>query len=73
MDSSIQLASFTKGTGDISLLFDGYDICQTTEEVIKRIAYDKDKDRENTSASVFVPGTSFVVPWYEAEKYMHTK
>lgn len=74
MDYSIQLASFTKGTGDISLLFDGYDICQNAEEVIKRIAYDKDKDRENTSASVFcAKGTSFVVPWYEAEKYMHTK
>jgi len=73
MDYSSQLASFTKGTGSISLLFDGYDICENAEEVIKRIAYDKEKDRENPSSSIFCSkGTSFVVPWYEAEKYMHT-
>ena len=73
MDYSSQLASFTKGTGSISLLFDGYDICENAEEVIERIGYDKDKDRENPSSSIFCSkGTSFVVPWYEAEKYMHT-
>jgi len=73
MDYSTQLASFTKGMGSISLLFDGYDICQNAEEVIERIGYDKNKDRENLSSSIFCSkGTSFVVPWYEAENYMHT-
>lgn len=73
MEYSIELTSFTRGKGSISLLFDGYDTCQNAEEVIERIGYDKDRDVENTSSSVFcAKGTSFIVPWYEAENYMHT-
>ncbi|WP_330381811.1 translation factor GTPase family protein [Defluviitalea phaphyphila] len=73
MEYASEFASFTKGKGSISLLFDGYDICEIAEEVIKKIGYDKDKDLENTSSSIFCSkGTSFIVPWYEAEKYMHT-
>lgn len=73
MEYGVELISFTKGTGSISLLFDGYDACQNAEEVIEKIGYNKDRDVENTSSSVFcVKGTSFIVPWYEAEKYMHT-
>lgn len=73
MDYSMELVSFTKGTGSISLIFEGYDLCQNAEEVIKEIGYDKIRDMENTSSSVFcAKGTSFVVPWDEAEEYMHT-
>lgn len=73
MDYSIDLISFTKGTGSISLMYDEYDICENSSEVIDKIGYDKERDVENTSTSVFcAKGTSFTVPWYEAEKYMHT-
>lgn len=73
MDYSGELASFTKGSGSIMFWFDGYDLCHNAEEVIACIGYDSSRDGENTSASVFCShGTSFVVPWYEAEKYMHT-
>lgn len=73
MDYSTELVSFTKGTGSISFRFDGYDLCQNPEEVIESIAYDKERDTENTSWSVFcAKGTSFTVPWNEAEHYMHT-
>ena len=73
MDYSMELISFTKGTGSISLIFDGYDVCENTEEVIERISYDKDRDVNNQSSSVFCSkGVSFTVPWDEAEKYMHT-
>jgi translation elongation factor EF-G len=73
MEYSTQLVSFTKGNGSISFLFDGYDICQNAEEVIGIIQYDKERDTENLSSSVFcAKGTSFVVPWNEAENYMHT-
>lgn len=73
MDYSIELISFTKGTGSISLMYDGYDLCGNPSDVINKIGYDKERDVENTSASVFCSkGISFTVPWYEAEKYMHT-
>lgn len=73
MDYSVELISFTKGTGSISLMYDGYDVCENANDVIPRIGYDKERDVENTSTSVFcTKGTSFTVPWYEAENYMHT-
>jgi small GTP-binding protein len=73
IDYSVELISFTHGRGSISLLFDGYDVCENTQVVIERISYDKDRDVENTSSSVFCSkGTSFTVPWNEAENYMHT-
>jgi len=73
MDYSVDLISFTKGTGSISLMYDGYDVCENANDVIFKIGYDKERDVENTSTSVFcAKGTSFTVPWYDAEKYMHT-
>lgn len=73
MDYGIELISFTKGTGSISLIYDGYDLCENAVNVINKIGYDKERDTENTSTSVFCAnGTSFTVTWYEAEKYMHT-
>lgn len=73
MEYNTEFISFTKGTGSISLLYDGYDICQNEAEVIATIGYDKERDTENTSWSVFcAKGTSFTVPWNEAENYMHT-
>lgn len=74
MNYSVDLISFTKGTGSISLTYDGYDVCENANDVILRIGYDKERDVENTSTSVFcAKGTSFTVAWYEAENYMHTK
>ncbi|WFA08279.1 TetM/TetW/TetO/TetS family tetracycline resistance ribosomal protection protein [Tissierella sp. Yu-01] len=74
MDYSMDLISFTKGTGNISLIFDDYDICENKDEVIVGIGYDKDRDVNNQSSSVFCSkGVSFTIPWDEAEEYMHTK
>ena len=73
MDYGNELISFTRGTGSISLMYDGYDLCENSADVINKIGYDKERDTENTSTSVFcAKGASFTVPWYEAEKYMHT-
>lgn len=73
MDYSVILASFTKGSGSVSFLFDGYDICENQEAAIEEIGYDKERDTENTSTSVFcAKGAAFTVPWQEAERYMHT-
>ncbi len=73
MNYSADLVSFTKGRGSITFIPDGYEPCHDPEEVIVQIGYDKVRDLENPSASVFcAKGTSFVVPWDEAENYMHT-
>lgn len=74
MEYGMELVSFTKGTGNISLMIDGYDICEVADKVIGEIGYDKGADKINTSCSIFcAKGTSFVVNWDEAEEYMHTK
>lgn len=69
---SMELIAFTKGRGNISLIFDGYDVCHNTEEVIEKKAYNKNADIEYSSNSVFCSkGQGFIVPWDEVEKYMH--
>ena len=72
MDYSMELIAFTKGKGNISLMFDGYDICHNTDEIVEKIGYNKNADIEYSSNSVFCSkGQGFIVPWNEAEKYMH--
>ena len=72
MNYSTDLISYSKGLASISFVFSGYDKCHNPEEVIATIGYNKGEDKENTSCSVFCSkGTSFVVNWDEAEKYMH--
>lgn len=66
------LASFSRGEGSISLTPSGYEPCHNSEDVITKIGYDKGADTDNSSCSVFCShGTSFVVNWDEAERYMH--
>ena len=74
MGYSRELAAFTKGHGQISLTFDGYEPCHNTQEVVERIGYDKDRDIQNTSDSVFCShGAGFPVKWYDVEKHIHIK
>ena len=73
-DSSRELAAFTRGRGQISLTFDGYEPCHNTQEVVESIGYDKDRDVQNTSDSVFCShGAGFPVKWYEVKDYIHIK
>ncbi|MDY5211605.1 translation factor GTPase family protein [Intestinibacter sp.] len=72
MDYQLELISFTKGTGRISLNYDGYDECHNTEEVIKNKNYNKDSDEDFTSNSIFCSkGTSYSVKGSEIKDYMH--
>lgn len=72
MDYAAEFASYTKGRGSLSMSFDGYDRCSNTDEVIEAVGYEKDRDLENPSSSVFcAKGTSFVARWDEADAYMH--
>ena len=68
------LASFTHGTGVLTSTFDGYEPCHNAADVIETTAYDPASDTDNPASSVFcAKGTSFVVPWQEAEGMMHTE
>ena len=72
MDYSMDVIAFTKGKGNISLMFDGYDVCHNSDEVIEKIKYNKNADIEYSSNSVFCSkGQGIIVPWNEVEKYMH--
>lgn len=72
MDYSSEILTFTKGKGSVSLIFDGYDVCHNTEEVIEKIGYDKNADIEYSSSSIFCSkGQGFVVPWDKVEEYIH--
>ncbi len=73
MGYSQELMSFTKGTGSITLAFDGYEQCSIADKVIEEIGYDKGADKENTSCSVFCKkGAGYTVNWYEVDELAHT-
>ena len=72
MDYSMEVVAFTKGKGSISLIYDGYDICHNSEEVIENKEYNKNADIEYTSTSVFCShGQGYLVPWDKADAAMH--
>lgn len=72
MTYSIELISFTKGKGSISLFFSGYDKCNNKEEIIKRIGYDKNLDIEYTSSSIFCSkGQGYIVEGKDVKEHMH--
>lgn len=72
MNYPLEFQAFTRGKGSLSLMFDGYDVCHNTDEVIKFKGYNKMADMEYTSSSVFcAKGTSYIVPWNEVKEHMH--
>ncbi|WP_195987446.1 TetM/TetW/TetO/TetS family tetracycline resistance ribosomal protection protein [Clostridium sp. D53t1_180928_C8] len=72
MDYSTELIAFTKGRGRINLMFDGYDVCHNTQDILTKRNYNKNADIEYSSNSVFCSkGQGFIVPWNEVEEYMH--
>ena len=72
MNYSMDIMAFTKGKGSISLVFDGYDICHNSEEVIENIGYKKNADLDYTSTSIFCSkGQGYLVEWDNADNEMH--
>ncbi len=70
MNYAAELASFTKGKGNISFIFDGYDVCHNTDEIIEKYNYDSKSDPEYTSNSVYCnKGSVYSIPGSEAESY----
>ena len=72
MDYSIEIISFSKGSGSIVFIFDGYDVCHNKSEVIFNKGYDKDSDIEYTSNSIFCSkGESYTIKGKDAKEFMH--
>lgn len=74
MDYPEEVISYTSGKGVISMRENGYRPCHNAEEVIAKIGYDKERDLENPSSSVFCShGAGFEVKWYDVDNMRHIK
>lgn len=69
---SAKLITYTKGEGQMTLVFDSYRPCHNQEDVIKAIGYNPEADIDNPAASVFCShGAATLVPWYEVKEHCH--
>lgn len=74
LEYPLELASFSKGKGSIQLRPAGYRPCHNAEEVIREIAYDKERDMENPSSSIFCShGAGFEVKWQDVDEMRHIR
>lgn len=74
MDYPEEVTAYTGGRGNISMRESGYRPCHNTEEVIANIGYEKERDLENPSSSVFCShGAGFEVKWQDVDSYRHIK
>ncbi len=69
-----EVISYTSGKGIITMRENGYKPCHNAQEVIEKIGYEKERDMENTSSSVFCShGAGFEVKWYDVDGMRHIK
>lgn len=67
-----EFMALSKGRGRLKLKYGGYMECHNTEEVVKDMAYDADRDIENTANSIFCShGAGYEVKWQDAKHMMH--
>ncbi len=69
-----EVVAYTSGKGIISMRENGYRPCHNAEEVIEKIGYEKERDLENSSSSVFCShGAGFEVKWFDVDNMRHIK
>lgn len=74
MDYPEQVVAYTGGRGSITLRENGYRPCHNAREVIEAIGYEKERDLENPSSSVFCShGAGFEVKWFDVDAMRHIK
>lgn len=72
VEYSTTLAAYTSGRALITLKAGGYAICHNSEEVLDMRGYEKERDLEYPSGSVFCKkGSSYTVTWDESKMSMH--
>ena len=60
----MEVVSYTRGRGRVSLTPEGYRPCHNAQEVIEAVGYEPEHDLDNPADSVFCAhGAGFVVPW----------
>lgn len=68
------LAAFTRGTGRMSSVFEGYQPCAEADAVIEASGYQCDKDLDYPADSIFCShGAGFLVRWDEIDQFMHVE
>ena len=68
----MEVVSYTRGRGHLSLTLDGYRPCHNAQEVIAAIGYEPEHDLDTPADSVFCAhGAGFVVPWDQVRSHMH--
>ena len=68
----MEVVSYTRGRGHLSLTLDGYRPCHNAQEVIAAIGYEPEHDLDNPADSVFCAhGAGFVAPWDQVRSHMH--
>ena len=68
----MEVVSYTRGRGHLSLTLEGYRPCHNAQEVIAAIGYEPEHDLDNPADSVFCAhGAGFVVPWDQVRSHMH--
>ena len=69
-----EVMSYTSGKGIITMRECGYRPCHNAQQIIDSIGYEKERDMENTSSSVFCShGAGFEVKWYDVDAMRHIK
>ena len=69
---AMEMVSYTRGRGQLSLTLDGYRPCHNAAEIIEAVGYEPEHDLDNPADSVFCAhGAGFVVPWDQVRNHMH--
>lgn len=67
-----EVSAYTRGMGQLSCTFKGYEPCHNTEQVLAEHPYDPEADLRNPTGSVFCThGAGFTVEWDRVEEYAH--
>ena len=68
----MEVVSYTRGRGRLTLTPDGYRPCHNAAEIIEAVGYEPEHDLDNPADSVFCAhGAGFVVPWDQVRSHMH--
>ncbi len=70
----LEVQSYTRGRGQLTLTFHGYAPCPTQAAVVEAIGYEPERDVFFPCDSVFChAGAGVIVPWEEADDRMHVE
>lgn len=74
MDYPPLLAAYTRGAGVLSLRPAGYRPCHNSQAVIAAAGYEKERDLDNPSSSIFCAhGAGYEVKWQDVDAMRHIK